>query len=318
MIKKMKYLMFAACTAATSLTVNATTEFPIPSGFESGFEEVNGIKMHYVAGGSGPVLLMVHGFAQSWYEWHQLMPLLAKNYRVIAIDIPGLGLSDPLNSSYTGEDVSPYIYSLAKRFSPDEPFNLVAHDIGIWATYPMVAKHQKDIAKVAYLEAVIPDERIYTFPAYTPQGESTAWHFSFFSADGNLPETLVSGNEKKFFSHFIRKHAEKPEAFSEELLGLYAKSYEKPHTLHAAFEYYRALPKSVLQNKEILAQGKLTMPLLAISGNGLGSLGQTQIDQMNEYATQVEGHVLDGCGHWLMEECPTQVEPLVLKFFNTK
>ncbi|MCU8105050.1 alpha/beta hydrolase [Shewanella sp. SM101] len=83
-------------------------------------------------------------------------------------------------------------------------------------------------------------------------------------------------------------------------------------------EYYRALPKSVLQNKEILAQGKLKMPLLAISGNGLGSLGQTQIDQMNEYATQVEGHILDGCGHWLMEECPTQVEPLVLKFFNTK
>jgi pimeloyl-ACP methyl ester carboxylesterase len=318
MSKFLTSMLIAACGVLCSFTVFATEEFPVPAGFTSGFEEVNGLKMHYVAGGSGPLILMVHGFGQSWYEWHQLMPELAKKNRVIAVDLPGLGLSAPLKTSYTGQDVSPYIYDFAKRFSPDAPFNLVAHDIGVWATYPMLVQHQKDIAKVAYLESVIPDELIYTFPAFTPQGEATAWHFSFFSADGVLPETLVSGKEKVFFSHFIKKHAEKQEVFTDELLGLYAKSYSKPHTLHAAFEYYRALPQSVLQNKELLAQSKLTMPLLAVAGDGRGSLGQTQIDQMNKYATNVQGHVLPGCGHWLMEECPTLVAPLLIDFFNSK
>ncbi|MBT2372396.1 alpha/beta fold hydrolase [Pseudomonas fluorescens] len=308
----------ATCGIMWSFTVFATEDFPIPTGFKSGFEEVNGIKLHYVAGGSGPLVLMVHGFGQSWYEWHQMMPELAKTHRVIAVDLPGLGLSEPLKTSYTGQEVSPYLYAFAKRFSPDAPFNLVAHDIGIWATYPMVVQHQQDIAKLVYLEAVIPDDKIYGFPAFTPQGESTAWHFSFFSADGALPETLIAGKEKTFFTHFIKKHAEKPEAFTEQLLDLYSKSYSKPHTLHAAFEYYRALPQSVQQNKELLEKSKLTMPLLAVAGNGRGSLGQTQIDQMNEYATNVQGHVLQGCGHWLMEECPALVNPLVVNFLNDK
>ncbi|MGR2708132.1 alpha/beta fold hydrolase [Pseudomonas sp. AU10] len=260
----------------------------------------------------------VHGFGQSWYEWHQLMPELAKKYRVIAVDLPGLGMSEPLKTSYSGQEVSPYIYAFAKRFSPDAPFNLMAHDIGIWATYPMLAQHPKDIAKVAYLESVIPDELMYNFPAFTPQGESTAWHFSFFSADDKLAETLIAGKEKLFLSHFIKKHAEKQSVFTDELLGLYAKSYAKPQTLHAAFEYYRALPQSVQQNKALLAQGKLSMPLLAVAGDGRGSLGQAQIDQMNRYASNVQGHVLRGCGHWLMEECPSLVEPLVVGFFDGK
>jgi len=308
----------AAFAILFSSFVLAAEEFPIPAGFKSGFENVNGVKLHYVAGGSGPLILMVHGFAQSWYEWHQLMPELAKNHQVVAMELPGLGMSDPLKtSSYTGEDLSPYIYTFAKRFSLHAPFILVAHDIGIWATYPMAVQHQRDISKIAYLEGVIPDERIYHFPAFTPQGESLAWHFSFFSAGNRLPETLIADKEKFFLSYFIKSHAAKPEVFSDQLLSLYAKSYAKPQTLHAAFQYYRALNQSVLQNKKLI-RTKLEMPLLAISGSGRGGLGQIQIDQFKEYANHVQGHVLNGCGHWLLEECSASVNPLVLNFINTK
>ncbi|EJE8155354.1 alpha/beta hydrolase [Vibrio alginolyticus] len=296
----------------------ANSEFPIPAGFESSFKDVNGVKLHYVVGGEGPLLLMVHGFAQSWYEWHQLMPKLAEEYQVVAMDLPGLGLSESLNSSYTGQDVSPYIHSLAKTFSPEEKFNVIAHDIGGWVTYPMLAQHQNDIDKVALLETIVPSDLIYTFPAYTPQGESTAWHFSFFSAKNELAESLISGNEDKFFKHFILEHAENKNAFSEELFGMYADSYKKPQTLHAAFEYYRALPESVIQNDNLSENNLLKMPILAISGNGQGSLGKTQINQMKEYANDVQGHVLESCGHWLMEECPVQVESIVTDFFDKK
>lgn len=316
--KFLRNIVSAVFVLAYSLGVLAENEFPVPKGFKSGFENVNGLNIHFVEGGSGPLVLMVHGFAQSWYEWHQLMPELAKKNRVVAIDLPGLGMSDRLKASYTGQDVSSYIYDFAKRFSLNAPFSLVAHDIGVWATYPMLVNHQKEVAKVAYLESVVPDDLMYTFPAFEPKGESTAWHFSFFSAENALAETLISGKEKLFFSHFIKKHAERPEVFTDELLALYAKSYSKPGALNAAFEYYRALPQSILQNRVLLEQGKLTVSLLAVSGDGQGGLGQTQIDLMKRYAKNVQGHVLPGCGHWLMEECPVSVQELIVDFFNKK
>ncbi len=199
------------------------------------------MKLHYVKGGQGPLVMLVHGFGQTWYEWHQLMPELAKRFTVIAPDLPGLGQSEPPKTGYSGEQVAVYLHKLARQFSPDRPFDLVAHDIGIWNTYPMVVKNQADIARLVYMEAPIPDARIYRFPAFTAQGESLVWHFSFFAADDRLAETLIAGKERFFLEHFIKSHASNTEVFSERLLDLYARSYAKPHSLNASFEYYRAL-----------------------------------------------------------------------------
>lgn len=139
-----------------ALPAFATEEFPLPNGFTSGYRKVDGVNLHYVKGGQGPVVFLVHGFGQSWYEWHNLMPLLERDHTVIAIDLPGLGQSEPPKASYTGKDVSAYLYKFAKSFSPTAPFDLVAHDIGIWNTYPMAVTHQSDIRRLVYMEAPIP------------------------------------------------------------------------------------------------------------------------------------------------------------------
>ena len=289
----------------------------MPEDFTGHFREIDGVNLHYVQGGQGPLALLVHGFGQTWYEWHQLMPLLARHFTVVAPDLPGLGLSAPPATSYTGQDVSVYLHKLAKSVSLDAPFYLVAHDIGIWNTYPMAAAHGADIARLVYMEAPIPDQRMYGFPAFTPEGESLVWHFSFFAAGNRLAETLVEGRERFFIEHFIRAHATNQGAFTPELLDLYARSYAKPHSLHAAFEYYRALNETVKGN-EPLAKTKLKMPTLAIGGGGHGGMGQLQIDQMKEYAERVEGHILSGGGHWLPEECPDELNRLVVGFLTQK
>ncbi len=182
--------LLAGIALTFSLGGFAAEEFPVPNGFESAYREVDGVKLHYVKGGQGPLVMLVHGFGQTWYEWHQLMPELAKRFTVIAPDLPGLGQSEPPKTGYSGEQVAVYLHKLARQFSPDRPFDLVAHDIGIWNTYPMVVKNQADIARLVYMEAPIPDARIYRFPAFTAQGESLVWHFSFFAADARLAETL--------------------------------------------------------------------------------------------------------------------------------
>jgi pimeloyl-ACP methyl ester carboxylesterase len=127
-------LMVAPSYAETS------KEFPVPAGFESNYSEIDSVRLHYVKGGSGPLAFLVHDFGQSWYEWHQLMPELAKTHTVVAVDLPGLGQSGP-PKSYAGQDVAPILHKLAKQLSPDAPFDLVAHDIGIWNTYPMAVTH---------------------------------------------------------------------------------------------------------------------------------------------------------------------------------
>ena len=290
-------------------------EFPLPEGFTGHYREIDGVNLHYVSGGQGPLVLLVHGFGQTWYEWHQLMPLLARQFTVVAPDLPGLGLSALPKTSFTGQDISVYLHQLARSLSPDAPFHLVAHDIGIWNTYPMAVAHQADIARLVYMEAPIPDERIYDFPAFTPEGESLVWHFSFFAAGNRLAETLVAGKERFFFEHFIRVHAVNQEAFTPELLDRYARSYAKPHSLNAAFEYYRALNETAKGN-EPLSKTKLKMPVLAIGGGGHGGMGQLQIDQLKEYAEDVTGEVVPNGGHWLPEECPDALNRLVVDFLT--
>ena len=290
-------------------------EFPLPEGFTSAFQEVDGVRLHYVRGGSGPLVLLVHGFAQTWYEWHQLMPLLAARFTVVAVDLPGLGLSAPPLTSFTGQDVSAYLLGLARNLAGGQRFDLVAHDIGIWNTYPMVASDPDAIRRLVYMEAPIPDHRLYDFPAFTPEGESLVWHFSFFAAANRLAETLVTGRERIFLEHFIRVHATNQAAFTPALLDRYAAAFANPASLNASFEYYRALNQTARANMAT-KQPKLRMPALAIGGGGHGGMGQFQIDQLKDYADNVQGHVIPGCGHWVPEEAPEALNPVVLDFLT--
>ena len=307
-------LVLAAAMFAGAQTPNE--EFPAPAGFAPAYQTVDSVKLHYLKGGQGPLVLLVHGFGQTWYEWRQLMPLLAKTHTVVAVDLPGLGQSSA-PKSYAGQDVAEIIYKFAKSHSSNAPFDLVSHDIGNWNTFPMVAKYQPDFKHVVFMEAPIPDESIYTFPAFTPRGESRVWHFSFFAAGDNLPETLIAGREVAFFKHFIAAHTVNEAVFTPELIDLYARSYAKPHSLHSAMEYYRALVETQRRNMPLF-QKKLTMKTMAIGGGSPVSVGQFQVDQLAKYATNMKGVVLPNCGHWVPEECAASFNPTVINFLADK
>ena len=317
-LKHLASALLLATAAAPAVVAQPAPaeEFPLPAGFSGAFRDIDEVWLHYVTGGQGPVVLLVHGFGQTWYEWHQLMPLLARTHTVVVPDLPGLGLSGP-SRSYAGQDVAEILHKFARSFSPAAPFDLVAHDIGIWNTYPMVVQHQSDIRRVVYMEAPIPDQSIYQYPAFTPEGESLVWHFSFFAAGNRLAETLITGKERFFLEHFIKVHATNKNVFTPELLDLYARSYAKPGSLNASFEYYRALNETARRNAP-LAATKITVPVLAIGGGGHGGFGTAQADQIREYATNVEGLSLPGCGHWLPEECAGPLNQAVTGFLDRK
>ena len=303
-----------AGVAAQPIRAAMAEEFPSPTDFSPGYREINGVNLHYVKGGQGPLVLLVHGFGQTWYEWREMMPELAKTHTVIAVDLPAHGQSSP-TKSYAGQDVAVLLHKFAKSFSPTAPFDLVAHDIGIWNTYPMVVQHQSDIRRLVYMEAPIPDEGLYGWPAFTPQGASLAWHLAFFSLKAPIPEKMLAGNERMFLEDFILTRAGNKDAFPATIIDKYAQSWAKPESLSASLEYYRALNTTAERNKPLLAT-KLSMPVLAIGGGN--SMGAYQGEQLKKYASNVQSEVLPGCGHWLPEECAAPLNALVVTFLTAK
>lgn len=116
----MKQLLSAVALTAALMVAPAyaetKTEFPVPAGFESNYSEIDSVKLHHVKGGSGLLTFLVHGFGQTWYELHRLMPELAKTHTVVVVDLPGLGQSG-MPKSYAGQDISPILHKLAKQVS---------------------------------------------------------------------------------------------------------------------------------------------------------------------------------------------------------
>ena len=284
----------------------------IPTGFTEGYKTIDGVRLHYVKGGKGPLILLVHGFAETWYKWRVLMPLLAATHTVVAPDVPGLGDSSPSRTDYTGQATAATIYDFTKTFARNSKFDVVAHDIGIWNTYPMIAQHPADIRSVVFMEAPIPDDSLYAAPAFSPGGESLLWHFSFFATKDDLAEHLIQGRELVFFKHFFDIHSG-DHNLPDQVITYYAQAYSKPGRLHAAFGYYRDLNATIRDNAPFLAT-KLQMPVLAIGGGR--SFGAGEGEQIRKYARNVQSQIVQGCGHWLQEECGTQTNALIMDFIR--
>jgi pimeloyl-ACP methyl ester carboxylesterase len=317
LLRSMSFVV-SLCTAMPAVAAPLpadSVDFPVPPGFHSEYRVIDGVRMHYVTGGSGPLVYLVHGFGETWYKWHDLMPLLANKFKVVAPDIPGLGQSDASKASYAAQDIANYLYDLAKSFSPRGKFDVVAHDIGVWNTYPMIVEHQSEIRRVIYIEAPIPDDSLYQYPAFAPSGESLVWHFSFFGAKDNLAENLIGGNERIFFNHFFRIHTGSAGNMTAREIGQYADAIAAKGRLHASMAYYQDLPETIRRDTPLERQ-KLTMPILAIGGGD--SFGWGEVSQISKYGTDVYGASISGCGHWLPEECSDATLPLITRFLDSK
>lgn len=283
----------------------------VPTGFESGTATANGVRLHYVRGGSGYPVVLIHGFGQTWYEWRKVMPALAERYEVIAPDLRGMGDSAPAKSGFDKRTAAEDVYQLLQRLGL-ESVRLVGHDVGVMVAYAYAAAHPEEVRRLVLFEGVIPDESIYTFPSITPKGEGL-WDFGFFMAGYGMAEFLVSGRERGFLERFFRILAHNQDAFTDADLDEYARTQRDPAKLRASFEYFRAFPEDVAQNREY-ARTKLRMPVLALGGEY--SPGNVIVEQAKRYATDVRGGVVPGSGHWIPEERPEDFQQQLLEFFD--
>jgi pimeloyl-ACP methyl ester carboxylesterase len=270
---------------------------------------VNGFNMHYVIGGKGDPVVLLHGWPETWYEWRHIIPeLIDNNYTVIAPDMRGIGDSEKPQTGYDKKTIAEDIYQLVKKLGYSKIY-LVAHDWGGPVAYSYAAAHPQDIQKMIIVDVPLPGFGVEEAANFSPNG---IWHLSFHAVR-DLPEKLIDGQEDIYLNWFYDHYSYNQSAITSEAREEYIKQYSKPGALRTGFEYYRAIFEDAQQNKEYAKQ-KLDIPILTIGGEaGVGNLTTTSFQKV---ANNVTGMTLPNTGHFIPEERPNFLIKQILEFFK--
>ena len=277
-------------------------------GFTHQYEDGNGVRLHYVIGGQGDPVVLLHGWPQTWYEWRHIMPDLAKQYRVIAPDLRGLGESSVPENGYDCKTMAEDFHQLCRKLGRSR-VAIVAHDLGVGAGYAWAASYPDEVGKLVVAESFLAG--VGEPPNATLLGEAL-WHPAFHMVP-ELAEQLVQGRERAYFSYFFRQFAHQPDAVPEEDLEAAVHVYSRPGRLKAGFDHYRAMPESARQNAEFM-KNRLKLPVLAVGGEScFGDLPGKQMELVAENVTTVS---LKECGHWITAEQPAAFLQELLSFLS--
>ncbi|WP_240670148.1 alpha/beta fold hydrolase [Actinoplanes solisilvae] len=280
----------------------------LPAGFTE--RKVHGI--NYVKGGHGPVLVLLHGYPETWYEWNAILPALSAHYTVVAPDLPGAGKSDAPATGYDKKTMAASIHGLLVTLGLDKDIRLVGHDIGTMVAYAYAAAHPAEVKKLVLSEAPIPDKGLYSFPALSADGPGP-WQFGFFTLTNGLPEQSVRGREEQWVQGFTDHLEVIKDGVGPDDVRVFGHYLKDPTHLKASFEWFRAFPADIADN-EVNQQHKLTMPVLAIAADH--SLKDTLEKQVPNYATDVKSVIIANSGHWIYEEHPAEMTQRLLTFLR--
>ena len=264
------------------------------------------MRLHYLIGGKGSPVVLLHGYTQTGYMWRPLMQPLAKRHTVIVPDLRGADGSSKPESGYDKKNMAVDIFELTKVLGFDR-VSIVGHDIGLMVAYAYAAQFPQATERVVLMDAFLPG--IGNWKDVWLMRD--LWHFHFY---GKVPLALVKGRERIYFEHFWNDFAADPKhSVPEADRRIYAKAYAQPGGMRAGFEYFRNFERDA-QDFEQFPKTKLPMPVLVLTGEKAS--GTFLIEQAKLVASDVKGVVVPGSGHWLMEEAPTTVVPAILDFLK--
>jgi pimeloyl-ACP methyl ester carboxylesterase len=270
------------------------------AGVAHAYADLGDVLIHYATAGSGPPLVLLHGWPQTWYEWRHVVPELAPHYTLVMPDLRGLGDSSRPMDGYDKKTVANDIWRLVHDRLGHERFYLVGHDWGGPTAYALAAAHPEAVRRLVILDVVIPGDG----GDFSQSGRR--WHHAFHMTP-DLPEALVQGRERLYIGWFYRTFGYPPDAIGEAELDEYARTYAQPGAMRAGFAFYRALPQDAADNAAIIKRFKLPMPVLGIGGaNGRGRGAEVE-QSLRRVASDVRAEIFNECGHWIPEEQPTRL-----------
>ncbi len=266
--------------------------------------QIDGVRLHYLAAGHGPAVILLHGYTQTSRMWRPIMPLLAAKFTVIAPDLPGIGDSDIPKDGLDMKSAAIRIHALAKSLGIDKA-RVVGHDIGLMVAYAYAAQFPAETEKLVVMDAFLPGvagwEPYYNNP--------DLWHFRFH---GPTPEALVKGREAVYFAYFWNDlAADKARSVPFADRQAYVAAYSRPGRMRAAWAYFAAWSQTANDFAE-MAKTKLAVPVLAIAGDKASA--STLMPQIKLVASNVTEVVLKDTGHWVLEERPKESTDALTNF----
>ena len=296
----------ALSSALLVMTLTIPTVAQAQTQISDRFVNVNGVKLHYLMAGKGDPVILLHGYAQNSHMWRPLMVEVAKTHTVIAPDLRGFGQSSKPLTGYTKKSMAQDIHALAQAVGYRHAI-VVGHDIGLMVAYAYAAQYPTEVDRIALMDAFLPGVGDWT----TVWLLRDLWHFHFY---GETPLKLVAGRERIYFEHFWNDFAaDRKHSVSEADRRFYARSYAQPGAMRAGFEVFRSFEQDAKDFAEF-AQTKLTMPMLVLTGEKAS--GEFLIEQARLVDTNVDGVVIKGKGHWLIDEAPQEVIPRLVAFIS--
>jgi pimeloyl-ACP methyl ester carboxylesterase len=301
-----RYCIFALCGLALLISGSFALSADFGAGFKTKSVAVDGGTVNITIGGSGPPVLLLHGYAETARMWKPLAKALAPNFTVIAADLPGIGDSSIPKSGIDMKSSAERIHAAVKSLGYNK-VRVVGHDIGLMVAYAYAAMYPQEVEKLVLMDAFVPGvagwEAIYNNP--------DIWHFRFYGA---TPEALVKGRERIFFEHFWNDFAaDKTRSIPEAERRAYTQAYARPGRMAAGFAYFKVFPQTAVEFAA-LAKAKLPMPLLTIGGEK--SLGEALGAQAKLISPDPTVIVLQNAGHWILEEKPDETIAALTKFLK--
>ncbi|GAA0577932.1 alpha/beta hydrolase [Streptomyces crystallinus] len=280
----------------------------LPGGFRSHHAHVNGVRLHYVAGGSGTPLVLIAGWPQTWWSYRKIMPALARHFRVIAVDLRGQGSSQKPQGGYDKKTMARDIHELVRALGYRK-VDVAGHDIGSKVAFSFAANHGESTRRVAMLDALHPDESFYRLPLLTRPGAGfNTWWYAFNQVRG-LPEELLRGRSRDLIDYLFAHALADQSLVSEFDRNVYARTYDTPDGIRAANGWYQAFHQDIA---DIKTYAKITAPLLGLASE----VSYPQFcATLPALGTDVRVVKLDHTVHYLQEEAPDRVLRAFLEFF---
>jgi len=257
-------------------------------------------------GGTGAVVVLIHGYAENSDSWSPLASDLMKDHTVIVPDLRGIGRSSKPTAGYDKKTQAKDIRAVVTALGFDKTF-VVAHDIGNMVAYAYAAMYPDKVDRLVVMDAPIPGIEPWNTILLNPG----VWHFNFHGPDA---ERLVAGRERIYFDRIWNDFTGDPSKPDEATRNFFTATYAQPGGMRAGFAQFTAFSIDAADNK-VFEQVKLKMPVLAVGGEK--SFGPLQAVIMRHVAVNVQEAVVPRSGHWLMEESPVYTVNLVRSFLDS-
>lgn len=277
--------------------------------FSNHYADVNDTKLHYVSGGEGEPLILIPGYPETWWAYHKVMPILARKYHVIVIEMRGMGSSDKPKEGYEKKNMAKDIHELVKILG-FEKVNIGGHDIGAHVAFSFAANYPESTSKLILLDTPHPDAGMYQLPMLPIPGANYTypWWLAFNQVQ-ELPEQLLEGRMEIVIDWLFKNLMKDKNSISNFDKAVYAFAYNNKDAIRASNAWYQAFGQDIEDSK---TYSKLIMPVIGIGGSGYEMLKMS----LPNTTSDLQLKKVEESGHFLLAEKPNETAKFIIEFLG--